>query len=162
MFSILDGREHFYQWDKDRKLIVDDPTITEVHFANCLCPEARKCEVYNGSVDVPNELLTEYMDIRVWGYDSGMTKYEQVFEVEKRAKPADYIYTPTEVWTVEKAVEEALADAKASGDFKGDKGKDGKDGKDGYTPIRGTDYWTDADKAEIKSYVDDAILGGAW
>jgi len=36
------------------------------------------------------------------------------------------------------------------------------DGKDGYTPVRGTDYWTDADKAEIKSYVDNAILGGAW
>ena len=35
-------------------------------------------------------------------------------------------------------------------------------GKDGYTPIRGKDYWTDTDKAEIKSYVDEAILGGAW
>lgn len=35
-------------------------------------------------------------------------------------------------------------------------------GTDGYTPVRGTDYWTDADKAEIKAYVDDAILGGAW
>ena len=35
-------------------------------------------------------------------------------------------------------------------------------GKDGYTPQKGTDYWTDADKAEIKSYVDEAILGGAW
>jgi hypothetical protein len=28
-------------------------------------------------------------------------------------------------------------------------GKDGADGKDGYTPIRGTDYWTEADKREI-------------
>ena len=35
-------------------------------------------------------------------------------------------------------------------------------GKNGKTPVRGTDYWTDADKEEIKSYVDDAILGGAW
>ena len=35
-------------------------------------------------------------------------------------------------------------------------------GADGYTPQRGVDYWTDADKAEIKSYVDEAILGGAW
>lgn len=30
-------------------------------------------------------------------------------------------------------------------------------GKDGYTPIKGTDYWTEVDKAEIKSYVDDEI-----
>jgi hypothetical protein len=35
-------------------------------------------------------------------------------------------------------------------------------GADGYTPQRGIDYCTDADKAEIKSYVDEAILGGAW
>ncbi len=41
-------------------------------------------------------------------------------------------------------------------------GKDGLNGTDGYTPKRGTDYWTSADIAEIKGYVDDAILGGAW
>lgn len=35
-------------------------------------------------------------------------------------------------------------------------------GADGYSPVRGTDYWTEADRAEIKSYVDNAILGGAW
>ena len=44
----------------------------------------------------------------------------------------------------------------------GKDGANGKDGVDGKTPVKGTDYWTDADKAEIKSYVDDAILGGAW
>lgn len=32
----------------------------------------------------------------------------------------------------------------------------------GEKPERGKDYWTEADKAEIKSYVDDAILNGAW
>lgn len=32
----------------------------------------------------------------------------------------------------------------------------------GHTPVRGTDYWTDADKNEIKSYVNDAILNGKW
>ena len=41
-------------------------------------------------------------------------------------------------------------------------GNTGPQGKDGYTPIKGTDYWTEDDKAEIKSYVDEAILGGAW
>ena len=33
-------------------------------------------------------------------------------------------------------------------------------GKDGYTPVKGTDYWTDEDKAEIQSYID-AQIGGA-
>ncbi|MBQ7097009.1 MAG: hypothetical protein IJN96_02950 [Clostridia bacterium] len=32
----------------------------------------------------------------------------------------------------------------------------------GYTPLKGVDYWTEEDKAEIKTYVEDAILGGAW
>ena len=45
---------------------------------------------------------------------------------------------------------------------KGDKGDKGDPGDDGYTPVRGTDYWTETDKAEIRSYVDDAILGGSW
>lgn len=54
---------------------------------------------------------------------------------------------------LDNAINEALAQAKASGAF---------DGKDGYDPVRGTDYWTASDIAEIKSYVDDAILGGTW
>ena len=32
----------------------------------------------------------------------------------------------------------------------------------GGAPVRGVDYWTEADIAEIKSYVYEAILGGAW
>lgn len=45
---------------------------------------------------------------------------------------------------------------------KGDTGATGATGAAGKTPVRGTDYWTDTDIATIKSYVDDAILGGAW
>lgn len=51
---------------------------------------------------------------------------------------------------VAEAIEAALKEAKESGEF------------DGKTPVRGTDYWSAADIAEIKSYVDTAILGGAW
>lgn len=38
----------------------------------------------------------------------------------------------------------------------------GFQGPPGYTPLRGTDYWTESDIAEIKSYVDEAIINGAW
>ena len=38
--------------------------------------------------------------------------------------------------------------------LKGDKGDKGDKGADGYTPVKGTDYWTTADKAEI---VDDVL-----
>lgn len=45
------------------------------------------------------------------------------------------------------AVNDALAQAKASGEF------DGAPGKDGKTPVKGTDYFTAADKTEIVNQV---------
>lgn len=60
------------------------------------------------------------------------------------------------------SINTALTQAKDSGEFDGKDGTNGTNGKDGKTPVRGTDYWTASDIAEIKSYVDDAILGGAW
>ena len=51
----------------------------------------------------------------------------------------------------------------------GANGVDGQDGQDGYTPIRGTDYWTNQDIAAIESYCDNYIdanitqvLGGSY
>ena len=46
------------------------------------------------------------------------------------------------------AVNTALAQAKASGEF---------DGADGHTPVKGTDYWTSADKAEVVAEAAAAI-----
>ena len=46
------------------------------------------------------------------------------------------------------AVNTALAQAKESGDF---------DGADGHTPVKGTDYWTASDKAEIVAETASAI-----
>lgn len=40
---------------------------------------------------------------------------------------------------------------------KGDKGDPGKNGTDGHTPVKGTDYWTAADKAEIVNDTKNAI-----
>ena len=103
MFSIYDGREKFFQWDLNRKLIVYEPSIKEVHFSNCLCERARKCETYTEGnltlVDVPNELLQEYLDIYVYGYDGESTKHSAVFDVVKRTKPEEYVYTPEEIKT---------------------------------------------------------------
>lgn len=45
-----------------------------------------------------------------------------------------------------KAINDALAQAKASGQFKGDPGEPGADGK---TPVKGEDYFTEADVQEI-------------
>lgn len=51
---------------------------------------------------------------------------------------------------LQSAIDVALAQAKESGEFNG---KDGKNGDDGYTPIKGTDYYTDDDKTEMVNAV---------
>lgn len=58
------------------------------------------------------------------------------------------------------ADEPIVLNVKYSADTK--KYVDAHQAEDGHTPVRNVDYWTEEDKAEIKSYVDDAILGGAW
>lgn len=59
---------------------------------------------------------------------------------------------------LQKATNEALAQAKASGEFDGpqgqkgdpgEKGDKGDTGLAGYTPVKGTDYWTDTDKTDM-------------
>ena len=101
MFSIYDGRQNFYQWDIDRKLIVDDNTINEVHFCNRTDECSLVCEVYDLDgkrvVNVPNVLLQTDWRINVYGYDKNYTKHNEVFEVVRRSKPADYVYTETEI-----------------------------------------------------------------
>lgn len=100
MFKIIDGRDALWQWDKDRQLIVEDDSITEVHFCNCTDDVALVCEVFYRDglylVNVPNILLQKDWDIRVYAY-CGYTKIEELFKVHKRTKPADYIYTETEI-----------------------------------------------------------------
>lgn len=101
MFKIYDGREQFYQWDIDRKLIVYDEGITEVHFCNKTDDCSLVCETYkeNGLtlVNVPNILLQDDWRINVYAYTKNYTKFSKTFDVLKRSKPESYVYTETEV-----------------------------------------------------------------
>lgn len=73
--------------------------------------------------------------------------------------PEDFVIDSIDPEEVAKIVEEYLEENPPA---QGEKGEPGEDGEDGYTPVRGTDYWTEDDIASIKGYVDEAILGGAW
>ena len=101
MFELETGREHFFQWDTGQRLIIKDATIIEAHFCNRTDDCALVCEAYTDGgkrvVDVPNILLQNDWPIRVYAYCGSYTKVEQRFEVVKRSKPADYVYTETEV-----------------------------------------------------------------
>ena len=73
---------------------------------------------------------------------------------------------------LQNATNEALALAKASGEFdgpqgpvgpqgpKGDTGPQGPAGADGYTPVKGTDYFTESDKTELVNAVLAALPNG--
>lgn len=101
MFKIYDGRESFYQWDLDQQLVVADSTIPEVHFCNRTDECSLVCETYvvDGLtlVNVPNILLQDSWDINVYAYDGKATKHSARFEVKRRTKPSDYVYTETEI-----------------------------------------------------------------
>lgn len=101
MFRIADGREYFYQWDLNQKIIVDDPTITELHFCNRTDFSTLVVPVKDGLADVPNILLQEGFDFRVLGFDGNITKGDRIFKVKRRHKPADYAYVETEVKSYE-------------------------------------------------------------
>ena len=101
MFKIYDGRSYFYQWDIDRKLIVEDASISEVHFCNQTDNDGLVCKTYIEDglnlVNVPNILLQNDWRINVYAYDTNYTKFSERFDVIRRCKPEDYVYTETEV-----------------------------------------------------------------
>ena len=74
----------------------------------------------------------------------------------------DFSYLATDNGNVYIKQSDASGDWSDAIPFKGDKGDTGATGADGYTPIRGTDYWTETDIAEIKAYIDEKILNGEW
>lgn len=100
MFKIYDGRDSFYQWDLDRKLIVEDKDITQVHFCNRTDECSLVCETYTEDglnlVNVPNVLLQDDWRINVYAYDHNYTKHSTQYDVIRRSKPDSYVYTETE------------------------------------------------------------------
>lgn len=170
MFKLLDGRTHFFQWDYDNKLIVENENIKKVHFNNGTETCALVCETYkeNGLtvVNVPNILLTNHWDIIAYAYTDNYTLIEERFKVNPRSKPADYIYVETEVLDYEtvlaiaeesKSIAQSVRDDADSGKFNGKDGKDFKyedftpeqlenlKGEDGYTPRKNIDYFDGKD-----------------
>lgn len=112
LFKIENNRLSFYQWDLNQRLIVEDDSITEVHFCNKTGDCSLVCEVYEEDdkrlVDVPNILLQDNWTIRVYAYCKNYTKIEKKINVLPRSKPADYVYTETELKRYED-LEERLA-----------------------------------------------------
>lgn len=116
--QIYGGRTYFWQWDLDQRLVSDNLEVGDkVHFQNPKHCKALVCEAYEQDgvvfVDVPNILLQNSLPISVYRMkddgDGGYHTQEKVtFEVKQRARPDDYVYTETEIFSyaeLEKRVE---------------------------------------------------------
>ena len=98
--TIADGRGALWQWDTGRRLRVGSG-VEQIHYQN----RALGCSVdvdvgADGTAIIPDELLQDCHTLTAYVYvtdDTGAyTMEQQDFSVYKRAKPADYVYTPTE------------------------------------------------------------------
>ena len=213
MLTLNDGRNELWQWDTGRKLTVD-ADCSQVHFSNKVFGRSIDVDVVDGIAIIPDILLQTDKDLTTWAFvgtaENGYTKISKTFKVNRRNKPADYVFTPQEQTSLKEILEkieylesiqdpdaiknavedyleqnpveapvqsvngktgsvkltaedvgaisqdklqeatnEALAQAKASGDFDGKDGRDGKNGLDGTNPVRGVDYWTTDDQTAI-------------
>lgn len=130
-------------------LITVDCASFKVHesgYEEGVTPEPPTQDVYSqiikmiediGQCDIPEEQIRNAINDYITKHpiESGIT------EEQCRRIVADYVTAHKE-------------------ELKGEQGIPGVPGADGYTPVRGVDYWTSEDIAQIQSYIDGQI-GGA-
>lgn len=96
--ELSNGQLKFWQWDTKQKIKVLEGVPT-VHFK--FGQSAVGLPVTDQWVKVPDELLQTGKNILLWTYKEDHTLDDACIPVEGRPKPADYIYTPTEIKTWE-------------------------------------------------------------
>lgn len=95
--ALDDGRTELWQWDTGRKIVVDDNSVSEVHYSKYSSTQAITRPVINGKAEIPNYLLQDMHDVTVYAYsgsiENGYTMAEKTFNVIKKPKPANYVET---------------------------------------------------------------------
>lgn len=103
--KLADGRGELYQWDTGRKVVIDDETIKQVHYQNRFYGRTIDVDVSNGTAIIPDQLLQSFAPLVVFAWagstEDGYTKIEKTFEIHKRNKPADYVFTPVDQKTLD-------------------------------------------------------------
>lgn len=103
--TIADGRGALWQWDTGRRLRVGSG-VEQIHYQNRVLGGTIDVDVgAGGTAIIPDELLQDWHTLTAYAYvtdDTGAyTMVQQDFIVHKRAKPAGYVYTPTEQMTLQ-------------------------------------------------------------
>ena len=104
--TLDDGRTELWQWDTGRKIVVDDKSVSEVHYSKYSSTQAITREVINGKADIPDFLLKDTHAVTVYAYsgsiENGYTVAEKTFDVVKKPKPASYVGTNEDQATLAK------------------------------------------------------------
>ena len=108
--TLDDGRTELWQWDTGRKIVVDDKSVSEVHYSKYSSTQAITRKVIDGKAEIPNYLLQDTHDVTVYAYsgsiENGYTMAEKTFNVEKKPKPANYVETEEDKAILAKLKEE--------------------------------------------------------
>lgn len=108
MLTLNDGRSELWQWDTGRTLAVD-ADCSQVHFSNKVFGRSIDVDVVDGAAVIPDILLQTDKDLNVWAFvgtaENGYTKISKTFNVNRRNKPADYVFTPPDQTTLSELVE---------------------------------------------------------
>ena len=108
MLDLNDGRDELWQWDTGRTLIVD-ADCSQVHFSNKVFGRSIDVNVAYGVAIIPDVLLQTDKDLNVWAFsgtaENGYTKISKTFKVNRRNKPADYVFTPPDQTSLEEIKE---------------------------------------------------------
>lgn len=108
MLELNDGRDELWQWDTGRTLTVDTD-CSQVHFSNKVFGRSIDVNVADGVAIIPDVLLQTDKDLNVWAFsgtaENGYTKISKTFKVNRRNKPADYVFTPPDQTSLEEIKE---------------------------------------------------------
>lgn len=108
MMTLNDGRDELWQWDTGRTLTVDTD-CSQVHFSNKVFGRSIDVNVADGVAIIPDVLLQTDKDLNVWAFsgtsENGYTKISKTFKVNRRNKPADYVFTPPDQTSLEEIKE---------------------------------------------------------
>lgn len=130
MLTLNDGRSELWQWDTGRTLAVDDD-CSQVHFSNKVFGRSIDVGVADGVAIIPDVLLQTDKELNVWAFvgtaENGYTKISKTFNVNRRNKPADYVFTPVEQTTIAEiaAIAQSVRDDADAGLFDGAQGPAG-------------------------------------
>ena len=108
MLTLNDGRSELWQWDTGRKLTVD-ADCSQVHFSNKVFGRSIDVDVSDGVAIIPDILLQTDKDLNAWAFvgtaENGYTKISKTLKVNRRSKPADYVFTPPDQTSLEEIKE---------------------------------------------------------